>query len=135
MNDIKNVHEIDCEQLKGYEDLTDEHKELFAKFIVNFFNGQGLESRATLIPKGVYYVEDYDFIAKEHPEDDFFTVTGGVVLSIDKNGKKIILDTWKDEEYKNLESIQDGSQFYLRFEYEHHGRNEWLHIINAEEWY
>lgn len=133
--DLIKTHGIDYIEVDGFNRLSDENKLLFGNFIVNFMNGLGLESRMTLIPKGIYYVEDYDLIAKEHPEDEYFQVTGGVVLAIDKNGLKTVHKTWNDEDYSHLDSKQDKSKFYLRFEYEHQGRNEWLHVTNPREWY
>ena len=59
--------------VEGYTGLDDVNKLLYEKFIINLFNGFGLDSRMTMIPKGIYYVEDFDYLVKENPEDDYFT--------------------------------------------------------------
>lgn len=134
--DLLKVHGIDFKAVDGYSRLDDLNRAIYEKAIINIFNAWGLESRSTLIPKGIYYVEDMSYLVKENPEDDFFTVAGGVVMVIDRNGMKSLLHNWIHEDYKHLE-ISDGSKmYYLRFEYEHQGRNEWLHITKeGKEWY
>lgn len=56
--DILKCHGYDCLKLPGYETLDNENKEIFKNFIVKIFNAFGLENRAALIPKGIYFVED-----------------------------------------------------------------------------
>ena len=139
--DLIKTHGIDYIEVNGFSRLSDENKLLFGKFIVNFFNGLGLDSRITLIPKGIYYVEDLDYLVKENPDDDYWQVAGGLVLTIDKNGLKTVHRSWQDEEYKTLmeefpESMKESKpKQYLRFEYEHQGREEWLHVIDPKTWY
>lgn len=134
--DLLKVHGINFKEVEGYNRLDDISRSIYEKFIINFFNGLGLESRATLIPKGIYFVEQIDYLSKEQPTDDYFLVTGGVVYIIDRNGLKSVLRSWQDEDYKDLETIEGESAKYLRFEYEHAGRKEWLHVIKeGKEWY
>jgi hypothetical protein len=134
--DLLKVHGIDFKAVDGYNRLDDLNRSIYEKFIVNIFNAFGLEPRATLIPKGIYYVEDIEYLVKENPEDDYYQVAGGVVYSIDRNGLKSVLHTWEDEDYKHLKFIESKPTMYLRFEYEQQGRNEWLHVIkDGKDWY
>jgi hypothetical protein len=134
--DILKVHGIDFRAVDGYNRLDDINRSIYEKFIVNIFNAFGLESRSTLIPKGIYFVEQTDLLAKENPEDDYYIVVGGVVMAIDRSGLKSVLYKWEDEDDKHLEVKESESTQYLRFEYEHQGRREWLHIIkDGKEWY
>ncbi|KLU63697.1 hypothetical protein DEAC_c43830 [Desulfosporosinus acididurans] len=133
--DLLKTHGIDFREVDGYNRLDDLNKQLYSKFIVNFFNGLGLDSRMTLIPKGIYYAEDFDYLVKENPEDDYYNVAGGVVLAIDRNGVKTVHRTWKDEDHTHLEAIESKHKTYLRFEYEHDGRPEWLHVTDQKNWY
>jgi len=131
--DLLKIHGVDFKEVKGYEDIDDIHRAEYEKFIIDFLNGLGLESRMTLVPKGIYYVEDTDFLI---PEDDYFIVVGGIVESIDRNGVKSILRTWNDPEYKDEKHTESEAKRYLRFQYEHNGRAEWLHVTkNGSEWY
>jgi len=135
--DLLKCHGINF-KIDGYSRLNDIDRAIYEKFILNIFNVFGLESRATLIPKGIYLAEQVDYLAKEDPEDDYYIVVGETIYTIDKNGLKTVHRTWKDEDYKHLEStiVEGEGKRYLRFEYEHDGRNEWLHVINnGKEWY
>jgi len=138
--DLLKVHGINY-RVEGYNRLDDLNRKLYEKFIVNIFNAFGLESRATLTPKGIYYVEEIDYLAKENPTDDYYIGVGGIVNVIDRNGMKSVHRTWNSENYKHLEVIEKPAKQYLRFEYEHgvyddgEPRKEWLHVIKEDEWY
>jgi len=134
-DDIYKTHGIDIKAVKGYEKLDDVNKQLYERFIVNFFNALGLDSRATLIPKGIYYVEDTQLSVKEKTEDDHYTGAGMIVKAIDKDGKKTILHNWIYKGFKGLEILKHKSTYYLRIEYEHKKNKEWLHVLKDYEWY
>lgn len=135
-DDLLKCHGIDYKEVKGYNRLDDINRAIYKKFIVNMFNGLGLESRATLYPKGICFVEEIEYLGKENPEDDFYMTINSVVYSIDRNGLKSVLHTWVDKENKHLEVLKTEIKNYLRFEYEHQGRKEWLHVIKeGKEWY
>lgn len=135
-DDLLKCHGIDYKGIEGYNRLDDINRAIFKKFIVNIFNGLGLESRATLYPRGIYYAEEIEYIGKENPEDDYYISISSVVYSIDRNGFKSVLHTWEDEEYKHLKALKSETKKYLRFEYEHQGRKEWLHVIKeGRKWY
>lgn len=139
--DLLKTHGIDYREVAGYKRLDDVNRQLYEKFIVNYMNGYGLDARATMIPKGIYFVEDIDVLAKENPEDDYYTVIGGRVVVIDRNGMKTVHRTWQDEDYAHLveefpEAIKEGKpKLYLRFEYEIDGRSEWQHVVDEKTWY
>jgi hypothetical protein len=135
-DDLLKVHGVNYKNVPGYDTLDDTNRQIYEKFIINIYNGFGLDLRATLYPLGIYYVEDIDYIAKEKPDNDYFTVLGGRINYIDKNGNKRLLHEWEDEEYKHLPKTLDKPEYYLRFEYEMDGREEWLHVIKeGKEWY
>lgn len=133
--DLLKTHGIDYTEADGYNRLDDLNRQLYEKFIINFFNAQGLESRAGITVKGIFFVEDYELLVKENPADDYFNVAGGVVLAIDRNGMKTIHKTWYDENYAHLKTEEDKHKMYLRFEYEHYGSPTWLHVVSPDEWY
>lgn len=134
-DDLLKKHGIDFKELDGYIRLDDGNKLLYEKFIVNIFNGLGLNSRVTMIPKGIYFVEDFDHIVKENPDNDYITIAGGLVKAIDKNGLKTVHRSWKDDSHKHLEMIEGKTKTYLRFEYERDGCEEWMHVTDPKTWY
>jgi hypothetical protein len=134
--DLLDIYGIDYKGIEGYEGLDDLNRIVYEAFIVNFFNGLGLESRSELMPMAIHWVEDISFLTKDSPEDDYFSVAGGVVTIIDRDGSKTVLRTWSDKDYINNEIIEGEPSFYLRIEYEHHGKREWLHVTKeGKEWY
>lgn len=135
LDDLMKVHGIDPRAVKGYNRLDDLNRLLYEKYIVNYFNAQGLESRATILPEAIYFVESKEYSVKENPDDEYSMDAGGLLQAIDKNGLKTVLYDRVYEEYKRMDIIIDESEFYLRFEFEQQGRKTWLHVINENEWY
>lgn len=134
--DLLNCHGIDYKSIDGYSRLDDFNKAIYEKFIINFYNDCGLESRAGKIPTGIYFVEDTEFLFKRNNEDEFYVAAGGVIKAIDKNGMKSVLHTWNDEDNPIQGEIREETSTYLRFEYQQNDRPAWLHIIEGgEEWY
>lgn len=133
--DLLKVHGIDYRNVDGYNRLDDLNKAIYERFIVNFFNGQGLDYR-DIVPTGIYYVEEIEYMVKECQEDDYMTIAGGMVKAIDKNGIRTVLDNWLHEGYKEFEITESEPKNYLRFQYKHQGRSEWLHVIKeGKDWY
>lgn len=56
-SDILKVHNIDVLTITGYDELTDEQKDLYKAFIVNFYNRWGLETRMVLKPIRIRYIK------------------------------------------------------------------------------
>lgn len=133
--DLIRVHGIDYRAIDGYARLDDINKALYSKFIINIFNAWGLMARAALIPKGIYFVEHIEHLSKDDPAEDYYTVIGATINSIDKNGLKSVLRHYIFEGYENLEILKDEVSNYLRFEYELDGCKEWLHVIKEDDWY
>src|SRR5665648_864154 len=104
-DDLLKTHGLDFKEVAGYTRLDDLNKLLYEKFIVNFFNGLGLDSRMALIPKGIYFVEDFDY-AVENPGHDYLAVAGGGVAAMDNNGLKTVHRSWKDDDYGQPELIE-----------------------------
>jgi hypothetical protein len=133
--DLFNVHGIDFKAVEGYDRLDEANKAIYERFIINFFNGQGLDYR-DIVPKGIDFVEDVQLLIKENETDDHFTVAGNTVKAIDKDGIKTVLHDWLYEDYKGLKVTQDEPYLYLRCEYEHQGRSKWLHVTHeGTQWY
>jgi len=134
--ELLEMYGVDFKSVKGFEELSDTNKEIFEAFIVNFFNGLGLESRTHLIPLGIYWVEHNEHLTKEDPQDDYYIVCGSTIYAIDREGNKVLHRKWVDEDYKDSEVLKTETSEYLRVEYEHYGRKEWLHVIkDGKEWY
>lgn len=134
LEDILNVYGLDVLEVEGYDTLTDENKNLYKKFILNFFNGWGLEARNTLKPISFNEVEDIEYMGKEDPEDEELITLIHEIYVIKNDGSKELLKVWEEKQDK-IEIKEIIKNKYVRFEYEIYGKKEWLHILNENEWY
>jgi len=136
LNNTVALYGVDIWKVKGYEELSDANKEIFEVFIENFFISLGLESRASLVLLGIYWVDHNEYLIKEDPQDDFYIVCGCTINTIDRDGNKVLHRKWVDEDYKDYPILDIETSEYLCVEYEHFGRKEWLHIIDGgKQWY
>lgn len=134
LEDILNVYGLDVLEVEGYDTLTDENKNLYKKFILNFLNGWGLEARSTIKPISFNEVEELEHIGQENSDDGYVTTLLHEKYVIKNDGSKELFKVWENKEDK-LEIKDTIKNRYLRFEYEIYGRKEWLHILNENEWY
>lgn len=134
LEDILNVYGLDVLEVEGYDTLTDENKNLYKKFILNFFNGWGLEARSTIKPIRFNEVEELEHIGQESSDDGYVTTLLHEIYVIRNDGSKELFKVWENKEDK-LEIKDTIKNRYLRFEYEIYGKKEWLHILNENEWY
>ncbi len=135
-DEILELYGVDFKDVKGYEGLTDANKEIYKTFIVNLYNAWGSESRETLVPMGIYWVEHNEHLTKEDPEDEGYLIIGSTIYSIDKEGNKVLHRKWISEGSEDSPILETDKSEYLRFEYKHRGRKEWLHVIkDGKEWY
>lgn len=135
-DDILKCHGINVKAINGYSGLDDLNKRSYEKFIVKFLNCQGMDSRMELVPTGIYYVEDVECFVNDPEEPQFITPVTRIIKSIDKNGSFKTLHSYAHVEYKEQKIVKKDSSNYLRIEYTHYGKEEWLHIIeNGEQWY
>jgi len=125
VDDLKAVHNIDIEELKGYENLSDEYRELFEKTIIHFFNAQGLEKRAECIPKAINYVQETEYISESN------IIIGKIIKAIYKNNKSRIIHRYVFEKDISFSKCRKYTNEYLRFEL----KGEWFHITENEQWY
>lgn len=140
-DDLLKLYGIDYKSVNGYQNLNDPNKAIYEKFITNFFNAWGLEYRMAIIPNGIYWVEDIEYLVKKDPKDDYYTLFERIIFSLDFDGNKTVLRRFKEkEEFQYFEKVTE-EKTYLRFEYQHgfyedgKPRKEWLHILNEKEWY
>lgn len=74
--DLFKVHGIDFKDVEGYIKLDEIHRTIYEGFIVKMFNSWGIKSRATIIPKGIYLIDDVQYLVEENPKDDYYIVCG-----------------------------------------------------------
>lgn len=53
IDDLELIHGVSCYDIKGFYNLHEVAKNIFEGFLVNFYNRQGIEHRATIMPISV----------------------------------------------------------------------------------
>ncbi len=142
LEDLKNCHGIDAEQVNGYANLTKENKVIFKKFIINFFNARGIDARMITIPKAINYVEEIDYTAP-HPDaatnEDYkncFVSVNTKIVVLKADGTKKQLHKYSDRDYENLKSTEEYRKEYLRFAFLEGKNKVWLHVTHeGKQWY
>ena len=133
--DIYTIYGMDPLEIQGYANLTKENKEIYKRFIVNFFNSLSLEVRGNLKPLSFNDVEEIEFLGLEDPDDpEYIKILLHEIHVIESDGSKELVKRWeeKEGEMKITETIRNR---YLRFEYKLYEVDEWIHVISDEAWY
>lgn len=134
LENIYNIYRIDALDIAGYAKLSNENKDLYKAFIINFFNNWGLEARNTIQPLSFNYVEEVECFGKEDINDDSLIRVSQEIYNIDIDGKKNLLMVSEDKDRK-LKIVETIKKKYLRFEYKIYGRTEFIHVLSEKEWY
>ncbi|MDO4945788.1 MAG: hypothetical protein Q4E74_11400, partial [Ruminococcus sp.] len=85
LKQLREIHDIDVNEIAGYNQLSDKHKKLFNEAIINFFNAWGLDNRKTLVPKSINFVYEVNY-RKQLNSDEFFNDIGQEVFVLDEKG-------------------------------------------------
>jgi len=141
IEDLKSCLGIEALKVNGYEDLTEENKEIFRNFIINFFNSIGMDRKMITVPKAINYVEDIDSVAQD-PDDKECVVTvcnviNVIVINVIKaNGNKKQLHKYVNKEYKDLIVSEQYRKEYLRFAFLEGKSKVWFHVTHeGKQWY
>lgn len=139
--DLLKVHGIKVEQIKGFDELGDIQKKIFKGFILNFFNGCGLDLRATFEPVAVDFVHETSYY---YVGDDGDNYDAGEKREIILKNGELILESHRkvdEEELEGKEVKHFEPQDYLRFKYYERGNKyseddyvSWLHVYSEESY-
>lgn len=138
--DLMIIFGIDTEKIEGYDSLSDDNKWIFNKFIINFINRLGIDSKIALTPESIYFVEHHEVFAKEFMDEEYITLKELMITALDQedNPSKILIHKI-DKEYKDAETSHTSTKQYLRFTYQwkypDQPRKEWLHVLDPHTWY
>lgn len=57
-DDLLEIHGVDIEKIKGIKQFDPKSKEFLGRFLVNFFNKQGVEERTSIEPVSFTYTKN-----------------------------------------------------------------------------
>lgn len=104
--DLFKVHGIDFKDVEGYNKLDEVHRTIYEEFIVKMFNSWGIKARSTIVPKGIYLIDDVQYLIEENPKDDYYIVCG-------KNTSSLLFKYDCQERSEWLRVIQDDDNLVL----------------------
>ncbi len=131
LEDLKVIHGIDVPELSGYQELSEQHKELFDRTVIRLFNAWGLDSRKEFRPKCVHYVSEITY-EKEISEDEVVDVGTEIFVIDSKTGtKKSRIHRYVFEKDIPFKECNKYAKCYLRFEL----KDVWFHITEDGKWY
>lgn len=141
--DLLKVFGVKVEQLEGFENLSDENKELFTKFLINFYNMHGVDSKLCLEPVSIHFVQEFRTLVKDNIENEYWDWFSTKVFILDKDSNELKLFKHnKEKELQHLKNtdatFKNTRDYYLRFDYKWNGKKvikEWLHVKSENEWY
>ena len=139
--DILNIHGFDIRETDGYEDLTQEQKELFESYCVTHMNSLGMNTKITMWPKSVHYVKEYDYYsAPEWDEDEQRNIRweiGREWIILKANGRTKKFKKYMDEgkTMADVDAVSTQEKEYLRVDWKYQGRAEWFHVMAPDKYY
>lgn len=152
--DLLKVFGIKIDDIEGFKNLSDENKDIFTKFLINYYNVLGVDSKLALQPLSINLVDEEELIVKEvqknnsiideYEDIDIWQWFSTKVYVLDENFNRIKLfkhSKEKEIQYllKTKAEFKKYTNRYLRFNYVwfYSGRKvkEWLHVKNQNEWY
>jgi len=99
--DLMKVHGVNVEQIEGYNKMTEKNRSVFDAFIQRFYNVQGLERRAELLPQSINFVISEQSLGKVNAADDYFIPLGTTITAIYVDGNETkMLKKWKAKNTK-----------------------------------
>lgn len=139
--DILNIHGFDIRETDGYEDLTQEQKELFESYCVTHMNSLGMNTKITMWPKSVHYVKEYDYYsAPEWDEDEQRNIRweiGREWIILKANGRTKKFKKYMDEgkTMADVDAVSTQEKEYLRVDWKYQGCAEWFHVMAPDKYY
>lgn len=136
IEDLKNCLGIEALKINGYEDLTEENKEIFRDFIINYFNSIGMDRKMITVPKAINYVEDIDRVVQDPDDEECIVTVCNVINVIKANGNKKQMHKYVNKEYKDLIVSEEYRKEYLRFAFLEGKSKVWFHVTHeGKQWY
>lgn len=135
IEDFEDVFSLEVKFIKGFNELSEDNKQVFKSFLINYLNRIGLNTKATFVPLSINYVEEIVLGGKVQ-EDEYYTEYSRQFYILRPNGKyekmkrKGFLD--KDVVYP---FVKEYKERFLRFDFMENKKKYWLHVISPTEWY
>ncbi|MCR4813793.1 MAG: hypothetical protein K5879_03070 [Lachnospiraceae bacterium] len=135
--DVQAIHGYDLKQATGYDDLTDEQKELYEAHVIQFLNNHGLNERMVMCPHSVHFVREVTYSkniydTEEQEYYDRFVKCEVFILKADGSIRK--WKTYKDPHY-NTRNCNITRVLFLRVDWTIRDSIEWVHVLSPTKYF
>lgn len=137
--DVLAIHNFDLSETTGYEDLTEENKKLFTAYVLTHMNSVGMNTKITMWPKSVHFVEELTYCGPEmNDEEDgkpYRWEIGKEYIILKANGRTKKFKKYMDEGKAADDISKTTIKRFLRVDWKYNGGSEWFHVIAPNQYY
>jgi hypothetical protein len=136
IEDFEDVFSLEVKFIRGFNELSEDNKQLFKSFLINYLNRVGLNTKAGFVPLSIHYVEEINLVGKEQESDEYYTEYSRQFYILRPDGKK---EKMKRKGYHDKDIMYPLTKEYknkfLRFDFLENKDKIWLHVISPTKWY
>lgn len=136
IEDFEDVFSLEVKFIRGFDELSEENKQLFKSFLISYLNRLGLNTKAVFMPLSIYNVEEIVLAGKVKEDDEYYTEFSRQFYILHSNGKE---EKMKQKGYLDKEItypiVKEYKKRFLRFDFLEDKKKVWLHAISPTEWY
>lgn len=141
IEDVKNIHNFDVTETTGYEDLTEENKQIFEAYVLRHMNSVGMNTKITMWPKSVHFIQEYTYCTapewNDYEKKNIRRVIGHEYIILKANGQtkkfKKFMDADRTE--ADIDKSATTEKEFLRVDWRMNGENIWFHVSKELEYY
>lgn len=139
VEDILNIHNFDILETPGYEDLTEENKRLFEEYVITHMNSVGMNTKITMWPKSVHFVEELTYCGPEEWDEEeqrsFRWEIGRETIIVKANGRTKKFKKYMDEGKTDADIDKTTTKRFLRVDWKFGKENVWFHVLEPGRYY
>lgn len=136
IEDFEDVFSLEVKFIRGFDELSENNKQIFKSFLINYLNGIGLNTKAVFVPLSIYNVEEICLGGKMQEDEEYYTEYSRQFYILHPDGKK---EKMKKVGYLDKEItypfVKEYKKRFLRFDFLEDKKKVWLHVISHSEWY
>lgn len=136
IEDFEDVFSLEVKFIRGFNELSEDNKQVFNNFLINYLNCIGLNTKAVFVPLSIYYVEEIILSGKMQEDEEYYTEYSRQFYILHPDGKK---EKMKRAGYLDKEItypiVKEYNKRFLRFDFLEGKEKTWLHVISPTEWY
>ncbi len=136
IEDFEDVFSLEVKFIKGYNELSEDNKQLFVNYLINYLNRIGLNTKAVFVPLSIHYVEEITLVGKMQEDEEYYTEYSRQFYILHPDGKKekMMKKGYLDKKL-TYPIVKEYKTRFLRFDFLEDKKRVWLHVISPTKWY